>query len=1330
MATSAQTRPEPMNSSPHHSKVKVSMTLAHPIFVAGKFVSGKMEMECRADKGLGISVMMVELFASQELTSRDHSATSTFLHSRRLFQGPGLPPSNAVQAHPLPGDPPLPQNYHQARRGISTFLFRIPLPSSAPSSISFGSDLARVRYEVRATVGVAWKGEKRLVTCKRDIEVVESYEVDFSRVEPEGVVVGEFGKIWVQGKVVGGVLIAGESACVELQVKNHSNKKNSGLTLVLSRTLVLPGVKPGEPSALQISDVLTTVPFRGAEYVIQPGAEGVASLVFDVPKHARGVRGGTLEGDESEGRTSESLFEVRCIVGITINMGIGTKDINLDIPVPIIHPAALPEPTEYPSTPYNNNPYPASGATPSPYILQPPYAHPALPVTPPIPAAYVDPVQNQVWLPPPQSHTPQPQYFSPPINGTEQQYYFPPPPQAHIPAYLPTRPLSAGPTPNDPFSSNAIGIGMGPVSPPTSQHLIPVGNVEPEEGKGERATRVTQHLRLSSRHRSVSPRSHRFPLPAPPPGAPRYPLLIAPLSSTQQPNEVRLRNLPPPPLTMPPPSQNDNLSAQIVHSPRPFLSPKHSFTNSLPKSERVEQLERMAEEVEKTASDLSADLTKLAEPLDAKPVTPPVVVPSIPAESNINKTLPVPPPSTKKAMTKENAEQAARPRIDTYFADAPVLAAEPAPAAVKAPPTPLAAVTPVKLPFKPKSTEFHAQLHPGGKGGESGLDALEKRLLAEVGTRKMDVGNERRPVWSVVGMQPIDIPCKKAPSDPLNDSAISSLTLAGEREGGAGAGVGASAGLGEGDVDVYGGLEVDGEHDSDEKTHRAGRSSVSGESRRNSKGERGRKKGKKKEKGSERGKDGESHVSRKKKTAAAKGRVAAWLGGIDPEVPPVEQVLPMSPAVARKPSPSPDNDDAPQLASDKSAEVVPDLTTAGSGEAKAAFVEGEDVSAAPNPRSSGFVPIGTFKHGTSSRFVKPLARDATVVEEARRVADIWSSASPSSPPAMVPLKSSPAEKDRSAPVVKDISPIHPLISPAPRTAHAQSIRTNHRVSPPSSSAALDVLGAKHYNSNAAKAAPSKPGLVKSLPSKKITPQQSARLPAFPPQPDPEVKYDIRSARGGRGGRVTAITSIWASGGPEAKSNPPLKDVPSSTPKPRRTPMPEAEVRDTPGLLAGAADPGPLITKPPPPPPRTPRTPVKSLLTASAPHTHAHSVNKQAHAQASEPKPTPAGKRPRPMIKSSSSSVPAVISSSHAIPTLSSTASLARPSPNKNKNRSPQFKVPPTIVEARPDSGGRISTANANAPASATTKPAAGGGEMAFGQARLRDLIKKYQGQAA
>lgn len=64
------------------------------------------------------------------------------------------------------------------------------------------------------------------MTDEKSVDVVESYEEnDFSRIEPEGIVVGENGKIWIQGRVVGGLVVAGESACVELQVKNHSSKR-------------------------------------------------------------------------------------------------------------------------------------------------------------------------------------------------------------------------------------------------------------------------------------------------------------------------------------------------------------------------------------------------------------------------------------------------------------------------------------------------------------------------------------------------------------------------------------------------------------------------------------------------------------------------------------------------------------------------------------------------------------------------------------------------------------------------------------------------------------------------------------------------------------------------------------------------------------------------------------------------------------------------------------------------------------------------------------------------------------------------------------------------
>jgi hypothetical protein len=54
-----------MNVTPHHSKVRVSLALSSTLFVAGQDITGKMEMECRADKSVGLGLIMVELFAIQ-----------------------------------------------------------------------------------------------------------------------------------------------------------------------------------------------------------------------------------------------------------------------------------------------------------------------------------------------------------------------------------------------------------------------------------------------------------------------------------------------------------------------------------------------------------------------------------------------------------------------------------------------------------------------------------------------------------------------------------------------------------------------------------------------------------------------------------------------------------------------------------------------------------------------------------------------------------------------------------------------------------------------------------------------------------------------------------------------------------------------------------------------------------------------------------------------------------------------------------------------------------------------------------------------------------------
>ena len=123
---------------------------------------------------LGRYCMWMKNNGSSELSSQDHSATSTFFPSRRLFQGPGLPPSNAVFAHITPGDPPLLRHYYQARRGKSTFysVYLSQLHLLPPSPLHrFGKSQVWTSSECRCLLE-EWT---KLVVDNRTVDIVQAY---------------------------------------------------------------------------------------------------------------------------------------------------------------------------------------------------------------------------------------------------------------------------------------------------------------------------------------------------------------------------------------------------------------------------------------------------------------------------------------------------------------------------------------------------------------------------------------------------------------------------------------------------------------------------------------------------------------------------------------------------------------------------------------------------------------------------------------------------------------------------------------------------------------------------------------------------------------------------------------------------------------------------------------------------------------------------------------------------------------------------------------------------------------------------------------------------
>ena len=118
--------------------------------------------------------------------------------------------------------------------------------------------------------------------------------------------------------------------------------QTTGLHVTFSRHLHLPAPTNSAvkkvPPPLQISDTLASVTFRGPEYITHPSTEGIAQLVFDVPRTARTVsayqrHGGDIDEDGVESdafrRRSAPLFEVRGVLAIRIAMPIGRFVIHL-----------------------------------------------------------------------------------------------------------------------------------------------------------------------------------------------------------------------------------------------------------------------------------------------------------------------------------------------------------------------------------------------------------------------------------------------------------------------------------------------------------------------------------------------------------------------------------------------------------------------------------------------------------------------------------------------------------------------------------------------------------------------------------------------------------------------------------------------------------------------------------------------------------------------------------------------------------------------------------------------------------------------------------------
>ena len=666
------------------------------------------------------------------------------------------------------------------------------------------------------------------------------------------------------------------------------------------------------------------------------------------------------------------------------------------------------------------------------------------------------------------------------------------------------------------------------------------------------------------------------------------------------------------------------------------------------------------------------------------------------ARAASDKTLPAPPVPSGKPL-----EQPRRPVAQDIFGKL-----EPVSANAELPRTP--SLSALSLLRPPQQRHDHPPVFPSSVEQErgrqdSGLDALERRLVEQVGTRRFPPPPSPVPTAVVMAdppPAPVPVPSKgkgKGKAAPptaeellesadevlgaaVNESAISSLALGAEDFGGrnidnanANANVDVLAGLESGELE--GGEDVEGDDvdvDADGRTQRLSKGAgASSGSERGTHKARSRKSAKSDSK--DREKDREKKAKKKREVRdeeaarlkrAAKGRVAEWLEKLAP--PEQERGTPVPAPPAPEPA-VPTTQEPPVVVGGVESQPNPRSPPAPGPTAPSIqeppVVVGA-VESRPNPRSSGFVSVATLRRA--------------------------------------PISLPPASD--SAPVATPLNP------PAAR-----------------------------------------------------------RVANLYPPPQVGMKYDVKSARGGRGGRVAAVASIWAeaskaggagaaikAGGPatKAKGNPktvagPESDKVASTTKP--APAPQAKsIKPMTSIVAPAPRlPTARVAKKDDDDPRAPLG--RSRPLAPAPAAAVTTPMKKADKMEKE---DAAPRVPRALFglgvaAAATPSSPA-LSSSIATPVLSSTASLAHPPGSRARaaraptpastttpallepRRTPSPQPPQPLLPSQPRSQPQSQPAAATA--AGWRAPLVGGAglkaDLAFGQARLRDLIRRYQGQAA
>ncbi|CAJ0909762.1 778_t:CDS:10 [Entrophospora sp. SA101] len=273
------------------SKLKIHVLLDSTVYTAGTNLSGRLVVSSLSSRSLKLGEISVELTAYEELTTREYTASQSFLSSRLVFQSSTLPPSNAVYG-------PKEDGFWTAKKGKTTFPFAFKIPIDAPSCVTYGNN-ACLKYIVTGVVQYKVNNKEDSTFKSKEAFVVEAWDINnpIYKQPVEGMNMrqlwlGGSGAIMLEARLVETFFQSGANISVQIRVKNETKRRVQGIKVAITHKLhILANKTKKELDDVKVvGETVKEEWYKNKDFLFDCGEDRITTVHIDVPKNVRTIR--------------------------------------------------------------------------------------------------------------------------------------------------------------------------------------------------------------------------------------------------------------------------------------------------------------------------------------------------------------------------------------------------------------------------------------------------------------------------------------------------------------------------------------------------------------------------------------------------------------------------------------------------------------------------------------------------------------------------------------------------------------------------------------------------------------------------------------------------------------------------------------------------------------------------------------------------------------------------------------------------------------------------------------------------------------------------------